>query len=1308
MLAFKGLEMGLQGVLSLIGAVPAYRAVVDGLNGTGQRRCSVPEFGRAYVLAALANEVRRPMVVLTAKPEAARQLAEDISAFLGDESGVRVLHCSEHDALPYERLAVDEGVTHARLQAMGALVGGTTTPPRPALPNPSNSSFDFAQDLRPSLKGRGESRSGQAEGASVHGSSVSPRTGIRTVAGGKGRGTAPSLVPHLALNPSPKEGGTSPVATALQVTVVVASLSAAAQRTVAPGAFVGARETIRVGEDVETGALLGRLGAMGYRVERAVEVPGTASLRGGILDIFSPDSPLPARIELFGNTVESIRLFDPATQRSVEERQSYEVMPAQEVLPALADLDKAREALGRLKPEGVKEDEWERIRSEMGTLLEHGQLEEAFVYSGFLCQGSLLDYLPKDGLLILDEPLLLEQTGADLQKQSDELYATKRQRGDIPENFLSHSWDWATMQRRLGSARLVLEWLNAAPTERRAEFGFDPAPNFWGRLETFAKSIREMAGAGKRLVVVSQHARRLHEVLGERAVGASLVDDLKEEPAPGSVTVVHHGSLLQGFTLPLPAHLPLNPLRPGSESATSPKREGLEQGLEPPARNEALQDALVVVTDAEVFGQVKRQRPIRRHVIRREAFLSELTPGMYLVHVDHGIGRFTGTNRVQTEQGEREYLILEFAENDKLFVPTESLDRLSPYVAPGDQSPTLTRLGTQEWARATERAKKTAHAMAQELLDLYAARQVVQREPYPPDSPWQREMEDSFPYIETPDQATAIADVKADMEKTTPMDRLVCGDVGYGKTEVALRAAFKAAQDGKQVAVLCPTTILAQQHYATFSERLAPYPVKVDVLHRYRTKEEAADLNKRIKEGGVDIVIGTHRLLQKDVSFKHLGLAVVDDEQRFGVAHKERLKQMRKEVDVLTLSATPIPRTLYMALAGVRDMSTVQTPPESRVPVRTFVSEYSDDLVRTAVLREIDRGGQVFFVHNRVKDIYEWAQKIQALVPGARVLVGHGQMAEGELSDVMEQFVQGKADVLVCTTIIEAGLDIPNANTMLVHRPDLLGLAQMYQLRGRVGRGAHQAYAYFLLTPSKILTEMAEKRLKAILAHQELGAGFRIAMRDLELRGAGNILGMEQSGQIQAVGFDLYVLMLEQAVKELKDSQAAVQSGTVTVAGTPMVVPSDVKIDLPLAAFIPEEYIDDLPQRLAVYQRLARTTNADELPQIHDELKDRFGELPEVVENLLYVVQLRILASAVAVEAIAKSGEHQIVLQLKADIGGARGALQQELKSVAQVGAAQIRMELRGKWRDVLVWVLESVGAFQERMMKAVGYKAQP
>jgi transcription-repair coupling factor (superfamily II helicase) len=655
------------------------------------------------------------------------------------------------------------------------------------------------------------------------------------------------------------------------------------------------------------------------------------------------------------------------------------------------------------------------------------------------------------------------------------------------------------------------------------------------------------------------------------------------------------------------------------------------------------------------------------------------------------VARFGGTiKKGGADNGQREFLVLEYSEGDRLYVPTDQLDRISLYVAPSDRPPSLTRLGTAEWGRIKSRAKGSAREMAQELLKLYAARAAVQGIPFTKDGPWQSELEDSFPFEETRDQARTIREVKGDMERPMPMDRLVCGDVGYGKTEVALRASFKAVGDGYQVAVLVPTTVLAQQHYMTFNERLKPFPVRVEVLSRFRSKREQAQVVEALAAGQVDIVIGTHRLLQKDVAFRKLGLVVVDEEQRFGVAHKERLKEMRKEVDVLTLTATPIPRTLNMSLSGLRDMSTMETPPEERLPVRTYVGEYSEDMVKEAILREMERGGQVFFLHNRVHSIQRVARELEQLAPQAQFAVAHGRMDEEELEGVMNDFTEGDVDVLVCTTIIESGLDIPNANTLIIDRADMLGLAQLYQLRGRVGRGAHRAHAYLFVPKGRRVTETAKKRLQAILEASELGAGFRIAMRDLEIRGAGNILGAEQSGHIHAVGYELYSYLLQQAVDEIKAEDAGI---------VPEAKPAlEVRVDLGLTAHIPESYIEHLPSRLAIYQRLTRMADRQEVRDIEEELRDRFGPLPEPVASLLYVVEVKALARKAEVESVI-GAEGRVTLTLVHAIGGARLLLERELGSGSRAGHRQVHLDLpRESAREELLRSLERLAAFQERV----------
>ena len=1238
--------MSLRGLLPLLDALPAYARLRDALaapvpssaEGTAVEgpsaglplRLSAPDAARGLLLAGLLGGsdrraspnggpgpkepvprdpqgtwVQGAALVVTARPEEAQRLVDELATYLGSQEGeeetdqgVRVLLFPESEALPFERLEVDEGVVQGRLRVLAGLAAGA------------------GLALHPEQDGHDQ-------------------TGI-DASNGKGQGRA--LVQGKAL--------------------VVASVAALLQRTLAHATFLEACHTLRVGQRVETEELLRRWLAMGYAIDSAVEVPGTVSRRGGILDIYPPHQASPARIELVGDRIESIRLFDPATQRSQDQVDSIQIVPAQEMLPLLAGpgSPRRRDALDLASMGGPEGDGRGRAMAlELEALESGAHVDGGAFYTGFFNSGSLLDYLSPESVLVLVEPQQIEQVAAELEEQEASLRGAKEARGELPAGFPSPRWPWKRVWEEMeGRARRVhLEWLGS--TGQGQEVGLGAAPTYWGRLEEFAAGVGRLAQEGRRVVLLSHHGQRLAELLRDHDVGAGTLPDLDGPPAPGSVSLVG-GWLPEGFSLSLP------------------------------------DGDLVLLTDREIFGQSKRRRPVRRRSARREAFFSDLRPGTYVVHIDHGIGLFVGTRRIAGEQGEKEYLTLEYAEGDRLYVPPEHLDRLSPYVAPREEAPNVTRLGTQEWTRAKARAGKAAREMAQELLSLYAARRVLQGHAFAPDTVWQQEMEDGFPHVETPDQLEAIQDVKAGMEDPHPLDRLICGDVGYGKTEIALRAAFKAVQDGKQVAFLCPTTILAQQHYATFTERLSPFPVRVEVLSRFRTEAEQQAVVEGLRAGSVDIVIGTHRLVQKDVSFRDLGLLIIDDEQRFGVVHKERFKQLRRELDVLTLTATPIPRTLYMALSGVRDMSTIETPPESRQPVRTFVSEYSDDLVREAVLREMDRGGQVFFVHNRIRNIAEWAAKVQALVPAARVVVGHGRMDEGDLAAVMAEFVEGRADVLVCTTIIESGLDLPNANTIIVHSPELLGLAQMYQLRGRVGRGAHMAYAYFLVPRGKRITESAEKRLRAILAHQELGAGFRIAMKDLEIRGAGNLLGSQQSGHIHAVGFELYVRLLEEAVEDLKAEEGGAPRPS---------APPQVNLSLPLEASIPSEYVEDLPMRLGLYQRLARVPDHEAVEELRRELRDRFGEPPEEVASLLYGVGVKLLAGAAGVESVATEGDH-IALRLRESLGGAGPALQRQLGPGARVGDRLIRVELGAEWRQRLVAILEGVAAFRERVLALV------
>jgi transcription-repair coupling factor (superfamily II helicase) len=708
-----------------------------------------------------------------------------------------------------------------------------------------------------------------------------------------------------------------------------------------------------------------------------------------------------------------------------------------------------------------------------------------------------------------------------------------------------------------------------------------------------------------------------------------------------------------------------------------------------PALGEPAPLRIVLLTDTEVFGWAKpRRRPYTRtKAASPESFFARLNVGDHVVHIDHGIGIYRGLVHKTVDNTQREYLELEYAAADRLFVPVSHMDRITRYVGTSDHAPNVHRLGSADWKSVRSRARRAVQNIARELLKLYAARQVVKGHAFAPDTAWQEDLEASFLYDETPDQLQAVAEVKEDMEAPQPMDRLLIGDVGYGKTEVAVRAAFKAVMDGKQVAVLVPTTVLAQQHLLTFQQRLAAFPVEVAMLSRFCSPKEQKAVVQRLEAGKADMVIGTHRLLQKDVAFKDLGLLVVDEEHRFGVRHKEWLKQMRQQIDVLTMTATPIPRTLNMALSGVRDMSTIDTPPEERLPIRTQVVAYDEALIRRAILRELNRNGQVYFVHNRVQGIRQIAQRLQKIVPEATIAIGHGQMEEEKLSKVMLDFAGGRYDVLVCTTIIESGLDIPNVNTIIINHADALGLAQLYQLRGRVGRSTVQAYAYLLYGKHRRLSDVARRRLEAILEASELGAGFGIAMRDLEIRGAGEILGVDQHGHIAAIGFELYTRLLAQAVEEMKAAGADAESVEPEVKTPPL-------IELPLQAYLPEEYVPDEGLRIKIYQRLAQMSREEELDETRRELEDRFGLLPAATEDLLYVLRIRILAEQAGVRAIGRE-DHNLVLKLDAEAQERARAIVSHFGRRAWVGRGQMWLAMRpedGDWRMVLESLLVRLG----------------
>ena len=1046
--------------------------------------------------------------------------------------------------------------------------------------------------------------------------------------------------------------------------LIVSSINAASQATLERPVFDSSTHTLSLRNRIKLESQIRQWIEMGYVHEPTVEIPGTFSRRGGILDIFPVSRDRPVRIELFDDEIESIRHFDPGTQRSAGKVRSVTIPPALETLPRLADQERVQELLGNMDLIGTSEEAQRRIPSELSRALAGEVQDEISFYAGFFNLGNVFDYLPAESLLIVLRPGSIEETARSQDRRMVQLRETKEKRGDVPIGFAQPHIEWG----------FVSDAIDARPKSvTLSPWGID-AEELQGGSLSLPLKLSSLASGGvdnaievvrnsipekKRTVVITNHAQRFHELALEQGVETTLVKTVETAPEPGEIHVVT-GHLLTGFSMDT---------ADGSQVS--------------------------ILSDAEVFGIQKERRRVRKRPIRKGPALETLKPGSYVVHVEHGVAKFIGT-QVMGSEGQ-EYLVLEYAEDDKLYVPTEHLDRIQLYHGTADASPKLTRLGTQEWSKARARAKRATEQLAGELIALYASRKVATGFAATADTPWQDSLEASFPYEETPDQLTTIDAVKADMESSQPMDRLVCGDVGYGKTEIALRAAFKTVQSGRQVAILVPTTVLAQQHLETFEERLEPFPATVDMLSRFRTPRQQKQTIAGVENGSVDIVIGTHRLLQKDVRFKDLGLVIIDEEHKFGVSHKERLKRLRTQVDVMTLSATPIPRTLHMSLAGVRDMSTIETPPEERLPIKTYVSEESDDLTREAILRELDRGGQVFYLHNRVKDIELTGNKLQKLVPEANIQIGHGQMNEDELEKVMAAFDRHEFDVLLCTTIIESGIDLPNANTLIVDRADMFGLSQLYQLRGRIGRGTNRAYAYLMVPRSKQLTEQAEQRLNTILAATELGAGYQIALRDLEIRGIGNLLGAEQSGQISAIGFDLYTKLLGEAVRQLKEADN--KDGSIEPAAPEF---STVRVDIGIDARIPDSYIEDLAQRLSIYQRLARIQESSEINDLDEEIRDRFGPMPTHVKLLMQTAHMRVLAEAAQIDLVA-ANETRATLTLRQPTGGAREPLQKQLGLGVDVGHMQIRVELDRddpEWIDELMAVIEQVKMFQERMIQ--------
>ncbi len=962
-------------------------------------------------------------------------------------------------------------------------------------------------------------------------------------------------------------------------TLLVTSVPALLHRLLPRAVLAEACLRLKPGGTMEREALITRLLRLGYRRTSVVDIPGEFSIRGGIVDIYSTAYDEPLRLELLGDTIESVRLFDQATQKSVATRDHAWVLPARELLHLDGRPESPDTGLDALPPDA----EWRGPDV-------YGQMD------------TLPEYFSTPPILVFDNPPALARKASEFWEELEDAHARhsgKQDREPYPEpDRLFLTWEEVPA--------LSASWpcLATAPIASLDES--------WQPAMTFPVHSPASAGLAQRGTPFTETLAILNRLRNNGPV-------LLVARSRGQVDRLL--ALFGEHDLPAARWTPQRwtPTQRGAGAPQKPPFYLLQGDLSAGLIFDG--ERLTIVTEEELFAKGARHRPPPKS--KSAAFLSsleDLNEGDFVVHVQHGIGRYRGLRRLTVQEFESDFLILEFGGGDTLYVPLDRLNQIQRYSGAEGHVPRLDRLGGSSWARTTARVKKDIEEMAQELVELYANREVVQRTGYGGDSTLTHEFEAAFEYEETEDQHRAIEEIKRDLESPKPMDRLVCGDVGYGKTEVAMRAAFKAVEDNRQVAVLVPTTILAQQHYDNFSQRFAPFPARVAMLSRFQSAKEARAILKDLAAGTVDVVIGTHRLLQNNVQFRNLGLVIIDEEQWFGVRHKERLKQMRTQVDVLTLTATPIPRTLQMAMSSLRDLSIIETPPAGRLAIKTQVLRYHETAIREAILRELGRGGQVFFVYNRVQSLERMGARLQALVPEARMVMAHGQMDARLLESVMLTFLRREADVLVTSAIIQSGLDVPNANTILVHRADTFGLAQLYQLRGRVGRSGQQAYAYFLTPEEGELTPDAQKRLVAIQEFTELGAGFRIAAADMEIRGAGNLLGRQQSGHIAAIGLDLYLKMVEQAVTQIK--------------GTVVEEEPEPTLHLNVSAFIPEEFVGDSHQRLSLYKRLSSCRQVGDLALLHGEIQDRYGTLPEPVERLFEVMQVRMLAQTLRVAQV--------------------------------------------------------------------------
>lgn len=1037
-----------------------------------------------------------------------------------------------------------------------------------------------------------------------------------------------------------------------------------------PEKFLSAVRSIAVGDAVELEELTAHLAEMGYEKNYQAQTMGEFSVRGGIIDVFPLTEDNPVRIELWGDEVDSIRSFDAESQRSIENLEEVHIYPACEVVLTKEErkagtekmLAEAEKVSAKFRKE-MKTEEAYRVKAAAEQVAEEavelGISAGLDAYLSYFCKDrvSLLDYFEKEETLVfLDEAARSVERGIATETEFSESMKQRLEKGYILPGQMGELFSCREILGKLESCcciSLVALDLKNKHLDIKEKFHVESKTvnPYNNSFELLVKDLNRYKKNGYRTVLLSgsrTRAKRLAQDLMEEGLNAFYSEDFDHEVKPGEI-MIGYGKIKKGYEYPL--------LK------------------------------FVVISESDIFGGEKKKKKHRRtYEGEKIASFTELSIGDYVVHENHGLGIYRGIEKIEVDKTVKDYIKIEYAGGGNLYILATQLELIQKYAGADAKKPRLNKLGGQEWNKTKTKVRGAVKEIAGDLVKLYAERQSKNGFVYGPDTVWQREFEEMFPFEETEDQELAIEATKKDMESPKIMDRLICGDVGYGKTEIAIRAAFKAVQDGKQVAFLVPTTILAQQHYNNFAQRMKDFPVNVDLLCRFRSPGEQKKTIEGLKKGRVDIVIGTHRLLSKDVGYKDLGLLMIDEEQRFGVTHKEKIKQLKTDIDVLTLTATPIPRTLHMSLIGIRDMSVLEEPPMDRVPIQTYVMEFNEELVREAISRELARGGQTYYVYNRVKEIGDVAAKIAELVPEANVAYAHGQMKETELENIMYRFINGEIDVLVSTTIIETGLDISNVNTMIIHDADNMGLSQLYQLRGRVGRSNRTAYAFLMYKRDKMLKEIAEKRLAAIKEYTELGSGFKIAMRDLEIRGAGNLLGAEQHGHMEAVGYDLYCKMLNEAVKEAKGEKVEENF--------------DTSIDVDIDAYIPMGYIPNEFQKLDIYKRIAEIETEEEAEEMVEELIDRFGDLPKSVENLLFIAKIKTMAHKAYFTEVAQKGETlKFTLYEKAKIDVAKlpefvASYGNNLKFTADAKAPYFTYFLKKNSRDKNVDALEILEAF--------------